>query len=127
MRRGGHVRRGDRLGALAAGGMLHLGARVAAQPRGYRDPLALLAGGRGPLDHPLGTAPRGRGLRPVAAPIPARGPGPARLAVSPLLLAATWLGLGLFAAAIGAGIGVRTVRRSRRAEASARAGLPGTR
>ncbi len=127
VRRGGHVRRGDRLGVLAAGGMLHLGARIAAQARGYRDPLALLGDGRGPLGHPLGTAPRGRGLRPLAAPIPARRPGPEPLGVSPLMLAATWLGLGLFAGAIGAGIGVRTVRRSRRVEASARAGLPGTR
>jgi hypothetical protein len=64
IRRGAHVARGQRLGLLGPGGRLRLGARHAADRRGYVDPLLLLRD-RAPTAPPLlGPAPHARRLRP---------------------------------------------------------------
>ncbi len=86
VRRGVVVAPGQRLGTLGPAGVLRLGARRAADGRGYVDPLTLL-GDPEPAPPALGPAPRGRRprapraagprrVRPRRAPTPAR-PRPA--------------------------------------------------
>jgi Peptidase family M23 len=89
VRRGGHVRAGAPLGAVARGHRgLHLGVRRSADRFGYEDPLALLAGPgrRWPLAGPVRRGPRhapAPATPPTAAPTPvpaapqARVPAPA--------------------------------------------------
>ena len=103
--RGAGVRRGNAIGA-AAGATVHLGARLATDRHGYRDPLALLAP-TAPLP-PAG--PRGRMPRevpPPPAPAPPATPAPRRVP-SPAdppgrLPLVAWAGLALLAAGLPAG------------------------
>lgn len=121
--RGRDVRRG-RIVAGAAGRTIALGLRRTADPFGYVDPLPLLrapAPSR-PLD-PLGPAPRSRPVAPAAEPVPpprrvvpAR---PGRVAVpspatTPVL---AWVGLGVAALGIPAGMVRLRVRRRERVRA----------
>lgn len=108
-RRGAALVAGARAGTLGASGVLHLGARRAADPWGYRDPLALIAAApaappqlAGPPRRPRHAAPPR--LRPVE--VPATG---ARPDSAPLV---AWAGLGL--AGAGAGLGVSLRLRTRR-------------
>jgi len=117
--RGAVVVAGAPVGALGVRGTLYLGARVAADRWGYRDPLRLLDG---EAERPLGPAPlplRAPARRP-RAPIPAVPPVVAPQ--GPPLLLAAWIGAAT--AGIGAGLGVTLHRRSRRgrSRAPARAG-----
>ncbi len=99
---------GQQLGSLGSDARLRVGARLASERNGYRDPLSLLAAP--PTSLPVAPlAPRGRRIPPPPRPAQRSGlrsenqPRP----VAPWLLAATWLGLGISGAAIGAGIGLR--------------------
>ena len=83
VRRGAAVWPGLRLGTLGPAGLLRLGARRAADRRGYVDPLTLLRDA-GPSPPALGPAPRGRrprGSRPLR---PAPRLAPLRPAARPL-------------------------------------------
>jgi murein DD-endopeptidase MepM/ murein hydrolase activator NlpD len=83
VRRGAAVWPGLRLGTLGPAGLLRLGARRAADRRGYVDPLTLLRDA-GPSPPALGPAPRGRrprGSRPLR---PAPRLAPLRPAPRPL-------------------------------------------
>ena len=64
-RRGTHVARGTRLGTLGPDGRLRLGARRAADRRGYLDPLTLLRDPSSKSPPLLGPAPRARSRRPA--------------------------------------------------------------
>lgn len=79
VRKGARVGRGQRLGVLGARGRLRLGARRAAERRGYVDPLALLAEPDPAAPPRLGPAPRAprRSHPPLPAPAPALLPAPA--------------------------------------------------
>jgi hypothetical protein len=133
VRRGAIVAPGQRLGALGRAGLLRLGARRAAERRGYVDPLMLL---RDPDPPPpaLGPAPRAhrahraRPARPFAPPLrahPLAPPRPAHPLAAPRPQAEPhlpWLAypaLALIATALPAGGLVR--RRRRRARAAAHA------
>jgi peptidase M23-like protein len=130
VRRGARVDAAQRIGVVGRGGRVRLGARRASSQFGYIDPAALLtrdptAGGPGPLDAPLGRAPRApatpsvaRGPLPAARPpAPALRPRPyagARAAgagVPPL----AWAGLVVLAAGLPLGGLVHRRRRRRRA------------
>ena len=112
--RGEPVVAGQRLGLLAADGLLSVGARRSNDRAGYSDPLALL--GEPPSSAPISPlAPRGRQTPPPPRPAqraPSRPAKPGQRA-APWLLGAAWLGLGISGAAIGAGIALRG-RRGRR-------------
>ena len=125
VRAGSRVGRGDGLGTLGPSGRLRLGARRAADRRGYVDPLAL-------LDDEAPVAPR---LGPAPRALRGRRPGPARPAVRPTIppfgapAAAArrrhlpwpaYPALALVASALPVG-GVVRRRRGRRAAAVARA------
>ncbi|HMS61508.1 MAG TPA: hypothetical protein PKD63_04445 [Solirubrobacteraceae bacterium] len=111
-RRGALLAAGTRVGTLGPQGVLYLGARRAADRRGYRDPLALItAAPAAPV--PLAPAPR-RLHRPAPPRHTRRAPPPAppRSGSAPVV---AWAGLAL--AGVGAGLGVtvrRHARRSRR-------------
>jgi hypothetical protein len=119
VRAGAPVVRGGWLGAAGGAGLVRLGARRGADRHGYLDPLRLLGGAeRAPPvlgRRRFGPAPR----RPAVVRVPRvvrgwrlarpRG-GAARVGVT------AWLGAGLLAAALGAGV---TRRRSARRVASA--------
>jgi murein DD-endopeptidase MepM/ murein hydrolase activator NlpD len=138
VRRGAIVAPGQRLGALGPAGLLRLGARRAAERRGYVDPLTLVRDPDPPP--PLGPAQRAhrpRPARPLRAPRPARplrAPRPAHPFAPPLRarpLAAPrpqaephlpWLAypaLALIATALPAGGLVHRRRRRTRAAAHA--------
>ncbi|HWV87295.1 MAG TPA: peptidoglycan DD-metalloendopeptidase family protein [Capillimicrobium sp.] len=106
------VARGRRLGAVAAGGVVRLGARRAGERFGYRDPLALFAPRRAPRGPHAPPPPR---ASPPAPGPPARAPAPVRAAPparAPLL---AWAGAGLAALALPAGAaGARARARARR-------------
>ena len=79
VRAGSRVGRGDGLGTLGPSGRLRLGARRAAERRGYVDPLSLLEDDA-PVAPRLGPAPRAphhRFHRPLPAVAPALLPAPA--------------------------------------------------
>ncbi|HEX8207350.1 MAG TPA: M23 family metallopeptidase [Solirubrobacteraceae bacterium] len=138
--RGARVAAGDLVGTVAAS-HLQLGARRAADPNGYVDPLTLLRPDD-PHPPPLGAAPRGRGrgARARARPTPrlvtpaAKGrkaagardsearprPAPsavpdaaARRAAEHGVPLAAWLGLALLTAGLPVGAVVRRRRRAR--------------
>ena len=116
VRRGAVLIAGAPIGRLGPRGRLLLGARVASERWGYRDPLALLGGA---ADRPLGPALlplRVRVHRPDVSP-PASAPVAA--APAPPLPLAAWIGAGI--AGIGAGLGVTFRRRSRRSRSRAAA------
>jgi Peptidase family M23 len=80
VRAGARVAAGERLGALGPGGRLRLGARRAADRRGYVDPLVLLAApGSAPPPRlaPAPRVPRARFHGPLPAPAQALLPAPA--------------------------------------------------
>jgi Peptidase family M23 len=77
VRAGARVGRGQRLGTLGSRGRLRLGARRAAERRGYVDPLTLLADPAPAAPPALGPAPRARSHPPLPAPVPALLPAPA--------------------------------------------------
>lgn len=113
LRRGASVIAGAPVGALGPGGRLWLAARLAADRRGYRDPLALLGGDAG---QPLGPAPAPlrRRLRRPRIPPPvtvADAPEPR----SPAVPLAAWIGAAV--AGTGAGLGVTLRGRARRGHA----------
>ena len=123
-RAGARVASGDALGTLGATGRLRLGARRASDPRGYVDPLLLLADGAPPLRvPPAGPAPRGPRRRPLAPtrpaprPIaPATPPAPGSAATPHRLPWPAYPALALVASALPVGGLVR--RRRRRTGAS---------
>jgi hypothetical protein len=85
VRAGSRVGRGDGLGTLGRSGRLRLGARRAADRRGYVDPLSLLDD-EAPVTPRLGPAPRAphhRFHRPLPAVAPALLPAPAPTAAPP--------------------------------------------
>lgn len=113
---------GAPVGRLGARGVLRLGARVAADRWGYRDPLPLLAAVQrapAPLDAPAARRRRRRAAPPPRpAPTPVRAPARVRAAV-PI---AGWLGAAVAGTAAGLGTTLRLRarrRRSRRADAAA--------
>jgi Peptidase family M23 len=130
--RGVRVGLGERVGTLGPAGVLRLGARRAADRRGYVDPLTLL---RDPEPAPpaLGPAPRPRALRPPRAararPLPGRpraagprrAPTPARPRLAPAPARAeprrlpwpAYPALALVATALPVGGLVRRRRRAR--------------
>jgi Peptidase family M23 len=119
VRVGSRVGRGDGLGPLGPSGRLRLGARRAADRRGYVDPLALLAD-RPPTPPRLGPAPRAphhRFHRPLPAVAPALLPAPApTAAAAPPPRRLPWPAypaLALVASALSVG-GVVRRRRGRR-------------
>lgn len=110
-RRGALVAAGMRVGTLGPRGVLHLGARRAADRWGYRDPLALMTAapaGPSPLAPPARhprrrpRPPSGRRTPPVVEP---------RLRSAPLV---AWAGLVFAGAGAGVGVGVTLRRRARR-------------
>jgi murein DD-endopeptidase MepM/ murein hydrolase activator NlpD len=118
-RAGSNVARGDALGTLGATGRLRLGARRAADRRGYLDPLLLLAADTPPLPR-LGPAPRPRFHHPPPAVAPAPLPAPApRAAGTPNRV--PWLAYPALALAASAvplgGLAHRRRRRARPATA----------
>ena len=106
---------GQRLG-LASGVLpLRLGARVTGRRFGYVDPLGLLRA-RPPRSAPPVPlrAPRSRARRAPPPPVPARIARP-RARRLPIRAAATaWLGAGLLATALTAGVALPGRRRRRR-------------
>jgi murein DD-endopeptidase MepM/ murein hydrolase activator NlpD len=123
-RAGARVAPGDALGTLGPTGRLRLGARRASDPRGYVDPLLLLADGapalRVPPTGPAPRAPRRRPLaptRPAPRPIaPATPPAPGSATASHRLPWPAYPALALVASALPLGGLVR--RRRRRTGAS---------
>jgi murein DD-endopeptidase MepM/ murein hydrolase activator NlpD len=127
---GSRVARGDVLGSLGASGRLRLGARRAADRRGYVDPLALLSDAS-PAPPRLGPAPRAphhRFHRPLPAVAPALLPAPAP---APTAAPATpprrlpwpaYPALALVASALP--VGGLIHHRRRRARATAAAAVP---
>jgi murein DD-endopeptidase MepM/ murein hydrolase activator NlpD len=80
VRKDARVGRGKLLGVLGSRGRLRLGARRAAEPRGYADPLTLLVDPDPAAPPRLGPAPRAPRARlhpPLPAPAPALLPAPA--------------------------------------------------
>jgi murein DD-endopeptidase MepM/ murein hydrolase activator NlpD len=142
VRAGSRVARGERLGALGASGRLRLGARRAADRRGYVDPLTLLAEPgfappprvapapraprarfHGPLPAPAPRAPHARFHRPLPAPAPALLPAPAPrgapAAPAHRLPWPAYPAIALVASALPLGGLVQRRRRRRRARATA--------
>ena len=118
LRRGDTVIAGTPVGSLGRRGRLWLGARVASERWGYRDPLALIgAAANGPLG-PAPLALRVRVRRPGLPP-PAPAPTPIGTAVASPLPLSAWIGAGV--AGIGAGLGVTLRRRSRHGRSSSHA------
>jgi hypothetical protein len=123
VRRGAHVATGQRLGTLGPAGRLRLGARRAAQRRGYVDPLALLRDPEPTAPPVLGPAPSPR----PRAPIPLAGPRPRPLPASPPTPAGprrlpwpAYPALALIATAIPVGGLVHRRRRQHATTAAAR-------
>jgi hypothetical protein len=129
VRRGAIVAPGQRLGALGPAGLLRLGARRAAERRGYVDPLTLL---RDPHPPPaLGPAPRAhrprparplrspRAARPLAPPSRAHPLAAPRPQAEPHLPWLAYPALALIATALSAGGLVHHRRRRARAAAHA--------
>jgi hypothetical protein len=130
--RGAIVAPGRRLGVLGPAGLLRLGARRAAERRGYVDPLTLLSD-PAPPPPALGPAPRARrppAGRPLRAPRPARPlapphaphplatPRPARPHAEPQRIPwPAYPALALIATALQAG-GLVQSRRRRRTRAT---------
>ena len=113
--RGDALVAGQQLGSLGSDALLSVGARLAGERNGYRDPLGLLAAP--PTSLPLAPlAPRGRRVPPPPRPALRTGSsaGNQPRPMTPWLLGAAWLGLGISGAAIGAGIALRE-RRERSA------------
>ena len=113
---------GQPVGSLGSDGELSIGARVASERDGYRDPLALLAAP--PQAAPLAPlAPRGSRIPSAPQPSVRAGFAATNQArpQAPWLIGAAGLGLGISGAAIGAGIalGGRRERRARLAVAVA--------
>jgi len=122
VRRGAAVLAGRRVGRAGPTGLVRLGARVASDRFGYRDPMGLIgAERRGPALVPRAPRlaprpPRPRGPRIVSAPA-ARAPLAPAPTRAPL---AAWLGVALLAVSLTAGRGVRVVRRRRASVSAAR-------
>jgi hypothetical protein len=129
VREGARVGRGQPLGTLGSGGRLRLGARRAADRRGYVDPLTLLAD-PGPAAPPgLGPAPRAPRARPhppLPAPAPALLPAPAPRGAPPAaarrLPWPAYPAIAIVASALPLG-GLVHRRRRRRARAGAAAAI----
>jgi hypothetical protein len=128
VREGARVGRGQRLGALGPRGRLRLGARRAAERRGYVDPLTLLADpdpAAPPRLPPAPRAPHARLHPPLPAPVPALLPAPAPRGAP--TAAAHWLpwpaypAIAIVASALPLGGLVRRRRRRARATAAAAA------
>jgi len=129
VRAGSHVAAGERLGAVGPHGRLRLGARRAADRRGYVDPLTLLAApGSAPPPRvaPAPRAPRSHRPRPLPAPAPALLPAPAPTgapaAPSDRLPWPAYPALALVASALP--VGGLIHRRRRRARTVAAAAVP---
>jgi murein DD-endopeptidase MepM/ murein hydrolase activator NlpD len=127
VRAGSRVPRGDVLGSLGASGRLRLGARRAADRRGYVDPLSLLSDAS-PAPPRLGPAPRAphhRFDRPLPAVAPALLPAPAPTAAPATpprrLPWPAYPALALVASALP--VGGLIHRRRRRARATAAAAV----
>jgi murein DD-endopeptidase MepM/ murein hydrolase activator NlpD len=116
VRAGSRLAAGQGLGTLGPAGRLRLGARRAADRRGYLDPLSLLAGDR-PAPPRLGPAPRPvrpragrRRARPAARP---RAFVPGSAPASPRLPWPAYPALALVASALPVGGLMRRRRRGR--------------
>jgi hypothetical protein len=124
VRAGASVARGSVVGT-ARGGRLRLGARVTAQPFGYRDPLSLI--GDEPARAPLvGPRPVRRPRPPPLVGAPPRVVAPAHVGAprrsgAPAL---AWVGLALVACALPGGAIAWRVRRTRGPLARARLSRP---
>ena len=121
LRRGDVVIAGAPVGNLGPRGSLWLGARVASERWGYRDPLALIGGA---ADGPLGRAPLPLRIRLHRPDVSSHGPAPIGTAVASPLPLAAWIGAGV--AGIGAGLGVTLRRRSRRSRSVGSAAVTGS-
>ncbi len=116
VRRGAQVRRRGTIG-VAGGPAIRLGARVTADPFGYRDPLALL----GDDPRPAPRAPRIVALprRTPREPVPSpwRPAFAERIASPQHLSPLAWLGLALVAVSVPGGTLATRRRRARRVAA----------
>ncbi len=117
VRRGQTLLAGQPLGRLGSDGLLQVGARLQRRRDGYRDPLPLFAAvPTVPVLAPLAPrAPRGGAARrgPRAALRAPLRAAPQSATLTLWLLGAAWLGLGVAATAIGAGIALRASRAAR--------------